>query len=370
MPGMDGVSLGRMIKKDENLKNTRLIMLGAKEWRTENGDIQEFDFDATHLNKPVKQSQLYDCLFAVDSGSAQSEMPAEPAAAGRFLTDKQKHEVRILLAEDNVVNRKVALHILEKFGFQADVAVNGREALSALQASSYDLVLMDVQMPEMDGFEATSRIRGGQVASGCTDIPIIAMTAHAMKGDRKRCLDAGMNDYLTKPIDAKTLLEKIETWAAVKHVDSEPAKEAQTPAGPREEDLGGETNQTTTGPRNEDPDGAPLDLDRVAERTIADRDFIKDLLQEFIDLLPGYIEGLQEALQKGDVESLRRRAHTLKGAAANLSADEVAAAALRLEKLGATNNLSEAEDALADVITVLSRLETHIGQIDWEAVAF
>jgi CheY-like chemotaxis protein len=166
-----------------------------------------------YLNKPVKNSDLYNCLVTAVGLKASEPGDPTPKMVTRHTTkENQKHNVRILLAEDNKVNQVVAIKTLKKMGYTADTASNGKEAVKALQEKTYDMVLMDVQMPEMDGFEATKTIRNPVSQVRNHEIPIIAMTAHAMKEDRQRCLDNGMDDYTSKPINRKDLLEKIEKW--------------------------------------------------------------------------------------------------------------------------------------------------------------
>jgi CheY-like chemotaxis protein len=168
-----------------------------------------------YLTKPVKRSQLYDCLATV-VGMAPRTKGADTRSrrivTRHTIAENQKQKIRILLAEDNMINQQVAIHILKKLGYQADAVANGQEAVKALEMIPYDLVLMDVQMPQMDGFQATQVIRDPQSSVTNHRIPIIAMTANAMKGDRERCLEAGMDDYTSKPIQPKELLEKIEEW--------------------------------------------------------------------------------------------------------------------------------------------------------------
>ncbi len=213
MPIMDGETLGHKIKKDLELKNTLLVMLTSTGFRGDAARVKEIGFSA-YLTKPVKMSQLYDCLIAVVDRKTKDrqDLSSEPIVTKHSIFDNRKRKIRILLAEDNMINLQVALNILKNNGYRADAVANGQEALRALEMIPYDLVLMDVQMPEMDGFEATIEIRNTDSAVINHDIPIIAMTAHAMKGDREQCLKVGMNDYLTKPVDPEALLEKIEKW--------------------------------------------------------------------------------------------------------------------------------------------------------------
>jgi PAS domain S-box-containing protein len=203
MPGMDGAILARIIKADETLKDTRLILLSSLGQRGDARKMEEIGF-AAYLTKPARQSELLGCLSAVLAGTGAAQ-PAQPIVTRHAIREMRRGAVRILLAEDNITNQMVAVGILKKLGLRADAVANGAEAVKALETLPYDLVLMDVQMPEMDGLEATRAIRNPRSAVRNHRIPIIAMTAHAMQGDRERCLEAGMNDYVTKPVDPRTL---------------------------------------------------------------------------------------------------------------------------------------------------------------------
>jgi CheY-like chemotaxis protein len=215
MPEMDGEELGVRIKQSPGLQHTVLVLMTSMGNRGDAGRLEQIGFSA-YLTKPVKQSQLYECLALVCGETAR---PAGHPGAGLItvhsLAEKKKHNRRILLAEDNLINQKVALSILKKLGYHADVVSNGREAITALQQHPYDMVLMDCQMPEMDGYEATGHIRNYPatvVDALDPDIPIIAMTAHAMKGDREKCIDAGMDDYLAKPVVPDHLSDMLKKW--------------------------------------------------------------------------------------------------------------------------------------------------------------
>lgn len=215
MPLMDGEDLGRRIKDDPDLLNTILVMLTSVGQRGDAARMKKIGF-AAYLSKPVKRSALYDCLITAASCQMKTghEVPA-PIVTRHSIADARKRKIRILFAEDNAINQKVASNILLKFGYQADAVANGIEAIKALEMIPYDLVLMDVQMPVMDGLEASAQIRNPDSRVLRHDVPIIAMTAHAMKGDRERCLDAGMNDYVSKPIDPKQLAQAIENWVTL-----------------------------------------------------------------------------------------------------------------------------------------------------------
>jgi PAS domain S-box-containing protein len=211
MPNMDGAMLGRKIKADPGLCEIFLVMLTSRGNRGDAKDMQEIGF-AAYLTKPIKGPQLRDCLeMVVSRKTLEMKTHSLPVVTRHSISEDKKRNIRILLAEDNVVNQKVALRILEKIGYRADAVGNGKEVMSALENIPYDLILMDVQMPEMDGFEATAGIRAKEMDMG-GHIPIIAMTAHAMKGYREHCLEAGMDDYVSKPIQPQSLIEVIGRW--------------------------------------------------------------------------------------------------------------------------------------------------------------
>jgi PAS domain S-box-containing protein len=216
MPGMDGVELGRQIKADPLLHATVLVMVTSLARRGDVAVLEKIGF-AAYLPKPVRQAQLYDCLglaLARDVGTQYDQsLPTHPGIITRHtIAESGRQVMRILLAEDNAINQKVAQHMLKTLGYKADVVADGREAVRALELINYDLVLMDCQMPEVDGFEATTQIRNPASKVCNHAVPIIALTANAMVGDREKCLEAGMDDYLSKPVKKDELAEMIEKW--------------------------------------------------------------------------------------------------------------------------------------------------------------
>jgi PAS domain S-box-containing protein len=228
MPGMDGFELARAIKSDPDLARMQLVLLTSAGIRGDAADAASAGI-AAYLTKPVRQSQLFDCLTTVMSQSSN----LSPVIASTLVTKHSMREARemshklILLAEDNIVNQKVAVRQLQKLGYRADAVANGREAIEALGRIAYDLVLMDCQMPEMDGYEATAEIRRIEGADQHT--PIIAMTAHALSGDREKSIAAGMDDHITKPVNVGELSRVLEKFLTP--VTEEPA----TVAGPLDE---------------------------------------------------------------------------------------------------------------------------------------
>jgi len=207
-PGAGGTDLGRTIKEDPALREIKMVMLTERGLRGDAATMKKIGFDA-YLPKPVERSQLYDGLVAVFSNIEPSN--SEQLLVTRHsISEAKKQNVRILLAEDNIVNQKLAMKLLDKFGFSADIVTNGKEAVKALETEPYDIVLMDIQMPEMDGVEATKVIRDPSSHVKRHDVSIIAMTANAMKGDKEKYLAAGMDSYISKPIHPETLRNVVE----------------------------------------------------------------------------------------------------------------------------------------------------------------
>jgi CheY-like chemotaxis protein len=219
MPVMDGLTLARIIKADPTLAQHPLVMLTSVAQRGHRQLAQEAGICA-YLTKPVRQSQLFDCLATVLGATEVPEVASPPAVSPTTSDTPVEHRERlhlpILVAEDNVVNQRVAVRLLEKLGYRADVVANGHEAVAALESIPYAVVFMDVHMPEMDGYAATAMIRQREGTSKHT--PIIAMTANALEGDREKCLAAGMDDYLSKPVRYADLEALLERWLTISSV--------------------------------------------------------------------------------------------------------------------------------------------------------
>ncbi len=212
MPGMGGEKLGIKIKEDEKIKDTKLIMLTYFGTRGDAAHFEKIGFSA-YLTKPIKQSRLYDCLKLVFSNHSQPKKYMKNKIITRHnIAENIKRSVKILVVEDNIIGQRVAMGMLQKLGFNADLASNGLEAIHALEDKSYNLVFMDVSMPKMDGLQATKIIRDQKSSVKNHDIPIIGLTAHVMKGDKDKCYAAGMNDYLTKPLQPHTFASALEKW--------------------------------------------------------------------------------------------------------------------------------------------------------------
>jgi two-component system, sensor histidine kinase and response regulator len=271
--------------------------------------------------KPIKQSELFEIISTALNKS--SEGAKRPALVTRHSVREVKRSLSVLLAEDNAINQKLATRILEKMGHNVTIAENGREALEILEKMRFDIILMDVQMPKMDGFEATSSIREKEKITG-GHIPIVAMTAHAMSGDREKCLAAGMDGYVSKPINTKELVENIEGLVDKREAASQ-ARSAAIKAG-------------------EIVDGAQL-LARVGD----DVDFLGELVNLFLDTGGEMLSQVEFAVRQGNADTIERTAHTIKGALGNFAADRAFEAALKLETIGRDGALKHADRAFKDL---------------------
>jgi len=327
MPGMDGATLGRTILADETLKNTPLVLMTSMGQRGDARRFKEIGF-AAYLIKPVRQSDLFDCLASLLAG----EQPQETRAlvTRHSLREVRRNSARILLVEDNYTNQEVASGMLKRLGWSADVASDGKQAVEALETQSYDLVLMDVQMPEMDGYEATRLIRDPQSRVLNHNIPIIATTAHAMQGDAEKCLAAGMSDYIAKPIDPKILAVVVEKWLLRKThpapgiAPSEPAASEEAP--------------------REKPESGRLVFNSAVflERMMGDEGFAREVAAQFLQELPTMLSTLKEQVAREDIGAIWKQAHKIKGAAANVGGDALRDAAWEVEQAGKAADLAEA----------------------------
>jgi CheY-like chemotaxis protein/HPt (histidine-containing phosphotransfer) domain-containing protein len=284
------------------------------------------------ITKPIKASPLHAAVTELLGAGTQE---GAEAASGTFDEDLgARHPLRILLAEDNVVNQKLAVRLLEKLGYRTDIAGNGLEAIDALERQTYDLLLSDVQMPEMDGLEATRRI----IERWNGDRPrIVAMTAEAMAGDRERCLAAGMDDYVTKPIRVEELIAAIERT---------PRRGAGVAPAGTPADGDGQIDTSV--------------LSRLSEGTGGDASFVQELIDQFLSDAPSLVAAARNGLENGNAEEVRRAAHTLKSNAATFGARRLAERSRAVEEAARGGDLPAAAglvDAVdAELATVLDRL--------------
>jgi PAS domain S-box-containing protein len=333
MPGMDGESLARLIKADPRFQDLPLVMMTSMSRRGDANRLQRQGF-AAFLVKPVKPSLLHDTLAAViNGGRREADEPARPIVTRHRLKDLQRR-VRVLLAEDNIVNQKLATILLGKHGYTVDAVANGLEAIKALELIPYDVVLMDVQMPELDGLGATRRIRDQASKVLNHEVPIIAMTAHALKGDREKCLEAGMDDYVSKPINPRQLLETMERQLE----RTQPASEAE-PAAPAR---------------------PALDLAGLTRRVEGDLELLGVILDAYTEDAPLQIAAIMAALAQGDHAGLERAAHQFKGASGTAGASALQDLALALEDSGKGRDLDRARDLALGLEDEFDRLKREI----------
>jgi len=332
MPGMDGMMLAREIRSNDAIGATPLMMLTSDHDRDEASTARDLGIRSIQM-KPVRQANLYSAM-AEALGGGPTPAPLRPAAGERL-------RGRILVAEDNPTNQKVVVLLLEKFGCAVDVAQNGMEALDLCGRTDYDAILMDCQMPVMDGLEATQRIRERGVKT-----PIIALTANAMDGERGRCLDGGMDDYLSKPVRADELRRKLEHWI----------RESAT----RLDYLRGANSserQPAHGMRTE----LNAFIGSLQELEIG-RDAIDGLLASFLETTGTLSEKLEQAVHKNDSQLTATTAHSLKGSVANFGFSDLARLAFVLETNGKAGQWTEASRALGEFLSLCQEAQELVAE--------
>lgn len=312
MPGMSGFELASRLRATEGGGRVPIIMLTSAGLKGDAERCREVGIDA-YLLKPVKQEALFNALAAaVKPESGRERVPV----VTRYTIEEDRRMLRVLLAEDNLVNQKLAVVLLRKRGWEVVVVDDGAKAVEAVRTGDFDVVLMDVQMPEMDGLEATRRIREMEKETG-RHVPIIAMTAHAMKGDREMCLEAGMDDYISKPLKAADMFEKIERLVS-----------------------GG-------GARPALQERPVIDVSSALERVDGDREALSELVAMFLEDAREQIARLKAALESGDAEGVGKASHSLKGAASNVSAVRLTELALGIEEASREGRLDGVEERLS-----------------------
>ncbi|MFH1146537.1 MAG: response regulator [Pseudomonadota bacterium] len=339
MPEMDGVQTAKAIKNDPEIRDT-VISVASSMGVSEEAALFRDMGCAGYLIKPVKRLQLLRTITESLSPSTETKMVDRTAGEkGRAW----RANARVLLAEDHPVNQKVGCAMLKKAGCQVDVAADGSKVLEAIEKCRYRIIFMDVQMPVMDGHEATRAIREMEKETG-EHRTIIAMTAHAMAGDREICISAGMDDYISKPIKEATLLGILDKWLG--ETESVNQSDLTAPQEPVE------------------ADSAPICIRAALERFGDDRAFFLEVLEDFKEATTLQIERLSEAISGGDAETVRREAHSIKGAARTVSAEALAEKAFRLEMMGKEKDLSEAGIMLDQLSAEFKRLSEYTTSLD------
>ena len=347
MPEMDGMELARSIKADPGISPTKLVLLTSLGLRGEAERARRAGFSA-YLTKPVKQSGLFDAI-ATALGAPAGQEPGTGGPAHEPPTLAEEAEARpeerpwrahVLVAEDNQVNQKVAVRILQRLGYRADVAANGLEAIEALSRIPYAAVLMDVQMPEMDGHEATAEIRRRERGRP-RRTPIIAMTANAMQGDREKAIESGMDDYVPKPIKPEELGAALERWVLA---PAEPQRETSVARS-------GDGAAAGEGPLDRSVLAGLRELQEEGEP-----DILEELMGIFLAEATTQLAALREGARAGDASSVEGVAHALKGSSGNMGAVGMAALCQEIEEAGRSGNL-------ADAPGLVSRLGEEFGRV-------
>jgi signal transduction histidine kinase/DNA-binding response OmpR family regulator/HPt (histidine-containing phosphotransfer) domain-containing protein len=332
MPGMDGLELAQAIRDNPKLSGTALVMLTSLESDLDQQHYQALGISRS-LTKPIRQSALFDALMdALHLSREQPGQPSRPPTPPTTSAPSLPHDLRILLAEDNETNQMVVEEILHNEGLQCDIAANGVEAVSLATSRYYDLILMDCQMPEMDGYTATQHIRSHEKGSSAAHVAVIALTASATTTDRDECLAAGMDDYLTKPIVPERLVQMIEKWAL-------PGRQSLEPST-RKSPL--QTKETGRSPGFSA--AAPFDYGAALARCAGNAVLVRQIVEMFIERTPQELDELEESVARSDAAAVSANAHRLKGGAATLSAEPLSVAAAALEEAGRSGSLAKAPE--------------------------
>ena len=347
MPDMDGMELARKIKEDPDLAETKLVLLTSLIHRNFREEAVEAGINV-YLTKPVRQSDLYDALATVMGPPAERPLstPEKEATSSDIPVSGEEGRYKILVAEDNPVNQRVAVRMLAKLGYAVDLASDGVEALELLFRSSYDAVLMDCQMPELDGYETTAEIRQREQEQRDTHVPIIAMTANALQGDRERAIEAGMDDYLSKPVQAGQLDEVLRRWIQRPKPASSNGSDGSSPA-PGPLDLA-----VLEGLRDLQEDGEP--------------DLLAELAEMFLEDAASRITSLKEAVERDDVEAVEEIAHSLKGSCGNMGVREMHRLSSDLQDAGASGDLSGARPLIRRLQEELERARPVLAELSSE----
>jgi two-component system sensor histidine kinase/response regulator len=341
-PDADGERTLQAIKKDPLGREISVIILTSM---VRPGDANRFEMLGSSgcLVTPVKQQLLRDSILTVLAQKPR-KAGSGPLVTRRPLTDQRRQVMRILLAEDNRINQKLATVLLQKAGFLVDTVENGQEALDRVIRGHYNAVLMDVQMPEMDGFEATQHIRRWEGNS--SHVPIIAMTAHALKGDQERCLEAGMDDHISKPLQPQVLLNVLDHWLRLRD------KPVTRPLPPLETSNGSIPDENTP----------PMDVMGAMPRFSNERTFFVEMCHDFINHLPGRLKDLDIALKKMDSEALFQVAHSLKSIVATFNAGPLSAICAELELNSHKGDTSNAKKLVKNIHRESKRLVAFMQQ--------
>lgn len=330
-------NLGKKIKQDDRFKLTKLILLTSIGKKGDARRFEEIGFSA-FLSKPVERSLLLDSIKAVLSLSQETKAFTHPIITRYSIIENKKQNRQILIVDDIETNLLTAKALIGKLGYKTDEARNGLEAVAKHKADHYDLILMDCQMPEMDGLEATRKIRENERALKMNHVPIIAMTGNAFEKDRKKCFEAGMDDFLPKPVEPDILFKKINSNLATDLGNTQEDLPVKSEDNKQPSDREGEAQQIPL-PDEESQVSPCFNREKLLERFGGDNEIIEVVLDSFLLEAPELIEKIRHDIGKHDSESVRLNSHALKGSAANINADRLRNAALEMETAAKIKNL-------------------------------
>ena len=338
-----GADVAKMIPRDHSLASLSFVLMTFLGNELDDQQLRQSGF-AAQVSKPIWKSSLRDCLMRALDGK-QRVQPVSVSSAGPALATASQtgespaaRQARVLIAEDNPTNQEVAVAILHKLGYETELVGNGELAVRALQAGDYDVVLMDCEMPQMDGYEATKRIRSGQDGVRNRDIPIVALTASAMAADRDRCFSVGMSDYISKPVDPQRLATTLARWTA-------PSKACSPQSG-------GTTQAAVP----------VFDEKELLERLMGDHKLAQKLVDSFVQDVPEKLANLDGLIRAADSVSIRAAAHALKGAAANLSARALKELAVQMQEAATKEDLRRCALLAANMQTEFQRFQSSLAQ--------
>jgi len=351
-PHMKRFELAKKIRSNKILKELKIIILTSMGERGDARICKKIGIQG-YLPKPIKRDQMLQVIQTIMGKIQKGEGKASGELVTQYLVaESNPHscKTRILLVEDYPTNQQIAIRHLQRAGYEVDLAENGQKAIDAFKKGNYELILMDIQLPGINGYEATAEIRTHELSMEMTGvknssyrrIPIIAMTAHALKGDKQKCIQRGMDDYIAKPLRKKELLCIVHKWIS---------KEIKLPKI---------TTENSTGPS---AIKAPMNYKFALEEFDGDREFLAEVIKGFFKQAEGQIKFIKKALDEDEAEIVRREAHSLKGGSANLMADDLAKAAMNLETLGQSGNLKDGYETLTIVEREIIRLQEYVKSI-------
>jgi len=383
MPGMDGEELGKIISSDSRYSGIKMVMLTSLGMRNDPEFYESIGFSA-YANKPIQHERLQKVLYQTLYGVREARTSVIDIQGSVVWSKKMYKDanIRVLLAEDNITSQQVALGLLYKLGIRADAVANGKEAVTALTSLPYDLVFMDVQMPEMDGLEATQHIRNQLTETHNPKIPIIAMTAHATERDRQICIEAGMDDFVSKPVSPETIAIILSKWLPdaqpagesvivsgdsenKEHIysETEPAyigavsgsgKENGSKVNHLESNLSVISTDVVTDTVSETP---VFDKDDLTSRMLDDEDLIQTVVQGFITEIPNQIKNMTTHLEDQDAKSVERLAHNIKGSSGNVGGKRLKGLAAELEQSAKKGDLAMVSKRMPELEQEAERLK-------------